>query len=103
MTYMLGHRVVTNDRHVVAASGELDMSSAPDLKAAIRAATERGATTLVVDLGDVTFIDSTAIGVLLAARERLRQSGGALELVCAEPNVLRVLEIVGMETVAGVR
>jgi anti-sigma B factor antagonist len=103
MTYLLGHRAVSAGEHLVVVGGELDLNAAPELKAALGAAIDRGATTVVVDMDEVTFIDSTAIGVLLAARERLRQSGGALELVCVEPNVLRVLEIVGMGAVAGVR
>ena len=103
MTYLLGHRAITVDRHVVVAGGELDMNAAPELKAAINEAIDEGTTTLVVDLSGVTFIDSTAIGVLMATRERLRRSGGALELICGDPNVLRVLEIVGMEAVVGTR
>jgi anti-sigma B factor antagonist len=103
MTYLLGHRAVSAGEHLVVVGGELDLNAAPELKAALGDAIDRGATTVVVDLGEVTFIDSTAIGVLLGARERLRLSGGMLELVCVEPNVLRVLEIVGMEAVAGVR
>ncbi|MGH2713080.1 MAG: STAS domain-containing protein [Thermoleophilaceae bacterium] len=103
MNYLLGHRAITAGRHLVVVGGELDVNAAPELRTALSEAIERGATTVVVDMGEVTFIDSTAIGVLLAARERLRPSGGALEVVCAEPNVVRVLEIVGMETVAAVR
>jgi anti-sigma B factor antagonist len=103
MTYLLGHRAVTARRHLVVVGGELDLNAAPELRAAVGAAIDGGATTLVVDLSEVTFIDSTAIGVLLAARERLRHAGGTLELVCAEPHVLRVLEIVGLARVAGVR
>jgi anti-sigma B factor antagonist len=103
MNYILGERAAPGGRHVIAVDGELDMSAAPDVKAAIGAAIERGATSVVVDLDEVTFIDSTAIGVLLAARERLLRSGGSFEIVCSEPNVVRVLEIVGMRTVAGVR
>jgi anti-sigma B factor antagonist len=96
MSYSLGLRTLTPDEHLVVVGGELDMSAAPDLKAAVGTAIDAGVTTLVVDLGEVTFIDSTAIGVLLAARQRLRELGGTLELVCTEPNVLRVLEIVGI-------
>jgi anti-sigma B factor antagonist len=103
MNYILGERAGTAGTHVIAVDGELDLSAAPELRDAIGAAIGRGATTVVVDLNEVTFIDSTAIGVLLAARQRLLRSGGSLEVVCTEPNVVRVLEIVGMRSVAGVR
>lgn len=103
MNYILGERPAGPGRHLVAVDGELDMTAAPDLRDAIDSAIEAGAVTVVVDLNEVTFIDSTAIGVLLAARERMRRAGGSLEVVCGEPNVVRVLEIVGMRTVAAAR
>jgi anti-sigma B factor antagonist len=103
VSYILGHQVAGPGRHVIAVDGELDMTAAPDLRAAIGAAIDAGATALVVDLSEVTFIDSTGIGVLLAARHRLQRSGGSLDLVCTEPNVLRVLEIVGVSAVASAR
>jgi anti-sigma B factor antagonist len=103
MTYMLGQRAVTAATHVISVQGELDLNAAPDLKETVDASIEAGATTLVVDLNEVTFIDSTAIGVLMAARERLRRSGGSLDVLCAEPHVLRVLEIVGLVPIASVR
>jgi anti-sigma B factor antagonist len=78
------------------------MNAAPSLSVAVEAAFRRGATTIVVDLNEVTFIDSTAIGILLAARERLLRSGGSFEVVCNVPAVTRILEIVGVEAVAGV-
>jgi anti-sigma B factor antagonist len=100
VNYILGERAAGPGRHLVAVDGELDLTAAPDLRDAIDAAIEAGAVTVVVDLNAVTFIDSTAIGVLLAARERMCRAGGSLEVVCEEPNVVRVLEIVGMRTVA---
>jgi len=94
--YTMGHRALTADTHVIAVGGDLDMSAAPDLRATIHAALEDGAVTLVVDLSQATFIDSTGIGTLMAALNRLKASGGSLELVCSEPNLLRVFEIVGL-------
>jgi anti-sigma B factor antagonist len=100
VNYILGERATGAGRHVVSADGELDLAAAPDLRAAIDAALEAGAVAIVVDLSEVTFIDSTAIGILLATRERMRRSGGSFDIVCVEPNVLRVLEIVGIRAVA---
>jgi hypothetical protein len=56
----------------------------------------------VVDLSAVTFIDSTAIGVLMAAATALRESGGgSLAVVCAEENdrVLRIFDIADVASV----
>jgi anti-sigma B factor antagonist len=103
VNYILAERATGAGRRVVAVDGELDMTAAPRLRAAIEAAIDAGALTVVIDLNEVTFIDSTAIGVLLAARERIRRSGGSFEVVCGEPNVVRVLEMVGMRVDAGAR
>lgn len=102
MSYILGHSAATPGWYVINVGGELDVNAAPSLSVAVEAGFQRGTTTMVVDLNEVTFIDSTAIGILLAARERMRRSGGTFEVVCSAPNVVRVLEIVGMGSVAGV-
>ena len=102
MSYILGHNAATPGWYVITVGGECDMNAAPSLSVAVEAAFRRGATTIVVDLNEVTFIDSTAIGILLAARERLLRSGGSFEVVCNVPAVTRILEIVGVEAVAGV-
>ncbi|MEU4564287.1 STAS domain-containing protein [Actinoplanes sp. NPDC023936] len=81
----------------ISVTGEIDMDSADELAAALRAGAERGGTrTLVVDFAGVTFCDSSGIRVLdeayaMAARRRI-----ALQLVEVQPQVRRVLEIVGM-------
>ena len=98
MSYTVAEHAGVAGTHVVEVEGVLDVKAAPDLKAALEAAIERGTKILIVDLDQVKFIDSSAIGVLLAARERLLRAGGALEVACAERNVVRVLQIVGIET-----
>jgi anti-sigma B factor antagonist len=102
MSFILGHSAATPGWYVITVGGECDMNAAPSLSVAVEAAFRHGASTIVVDLNEVTFIDSTAIGILLAARERLRRSGGTFEVVCSVPAVVRVLGIVGVEAVAGV-
>ena len=94
--YSVAHRALTADTQVIAVGGELDMSAAPELRAALDGALEDGVVTLVVDLSEATFIDSTGIGTLMSALHRLKESGGTLEIVCVEPNLLRVFEIVGL-------
>ena len=102
MSYILGHSAATPGWYVITVGGECDMNAAPSLSVAVEAAFRRGASMIVVDLNEATFIDSTAIGILLAARERLLRSGGTFEVVCSVPAVVRVLGIVGVEAVAGV-
>jgi anti-sigma B factor antagonist len=61
-------------------SGEIDLSSAHLLVDGIDEAVERGATTVVLDFGGVTFVNSTGLGAMVAATKRLRADGGDLIL-----------------------
>ena len=78
---------------VIAVHGQADLHTAPDLRAAISAAIDRGAVSIVVDLSEATFIDSMTLGVLLGAVKRLRPSGGAVSVVCTDPHIRRIFEI----------
>ena len=80
---------------VLAPVGELDIVAVPRLQAGLKAAHSPGAA-VVVDLREVTFMDSSAIAVLLAADRRLRATGGQLRLLNASEGVLRVLRICGL-------
>ena len=99
MRYILGHRGVKPGWYVVTVGGELDMNAAPSLGLAVDKAFREGATTLVVDLGEITSIDPAAVGVLVAARKQLGRSDGRLVVVCGAPSVVRMLEIAGVKTV----
>ena len=82
---------------VVEVAGELDLHSAPQLRAEVgRAIEQGGAPLLVVDLSGVTFLDSTGVGVLVGALKRAREAGGALHFCGAQPRVRRVFEITGL-------
>jgi anti-sigma B factor antagonist len=79
---------------VVVVTGELDLATAPKLRAAL--ADLSGAVRL--DLGAVTFLDSSAISVLVEAHQRLAESGnGGLVLHSLAGQTRRVLEIAGLE------
>jgi anti-anti-sigma factor len=58
-----------------------------------------GATHLVFDLSETTFIDSSALHVLLDARKRVRAEGGEVVVVCPSPQVRRVFEVTGVDGV----
>ena len=80
---------------VLAPGGELDLANAAELEARLAQA-HRPGTTVVLDLRDVTFIDSSALAVVLSAHRRLLRTGGALRLVHPADSVLRVLRICGL-------
>jgi anti-sigma B factor antagonist len=82
---------------VVALAGELDLYSADAFRDALEDALEDGATRLIIDLGEVDFIDSVALGVLANAMKRLRAAGGGLGVVSGNQQIVRVFEITGLD------
>lgn len=81
---------------LVAASGEIDIASAPALDAALAEAADDADGPVAVDLRAVTFMDSSGLRSLLTARRRLAEDGRALGLVCGPGPVRRVLEVAGV-------
>lgn len=83
----------------VTVSGEIDVHSAPGLRERLGAAMTGDVDRVVVDLEQVTFLDSTGLGVLVAAHKALRAAGHGFALVCSTPRVLRIIEITGLDRV----
>jgi anti-sigma B factor antagonist len=93
----LNDEAVDDRTHVVAPHGEVDALTAPRLGRRLLGLVEDGKTRLVVDLSNVTFMDSTGIGVLLNALRQLRsRNGGGLVLVCPTERIMRPFEITGL-------
>jgi anti-sigma B factor antagonist len=84
--------------YVVSVAGELDLYSTPQLVAELEALAPDGPE-LVLDLGAVTFIDSTGLGAILLNLRRLRAAGGDMAIVCANDTARRLLGLVGLDRV----
>ena len=87
---------------VVALAGEVDLYTAPRFREALFQAIDEGGPVVVVDLTGVSFIDSTALGVLVSGGRRLEQTAGTLAIGCPDERIRRILEITGLDTVFGV-
>ena len=85
--------------HVLAVEGYVDFEAAPQLKRCLTERIGEGHTRLIVDLSAVGFIDSTAIGVLVAGMKRLRETGGSLAVVCPQEHLRDIFEIAGLNGV----
>jgi anti-sigma B factor antagonist len=83
--------------YVVAVAGEADLYSAPALKRELDGAIDAGGKDIVVDLTKTTFIDSTALSVLVEATKRLRPEGGRLALVCVDQNLVKIFRITALD------
>jgi anti-sigma B factor antagonist len=87
------------DRKVVTASGELDAHSAPTLQAQVDPLTAVTGASVVIDLSNVGFIDSTGLGVLVATLKHVREVNGRLDVVVSSPRVLKVFHLTGLDAV----
>jgi anti-sigma B factor antagonist len=92
-----------DQREVIAVAGEIDLFTAPELKAAIGESLESGRSRIVVDLSATTFLDSTALGVLIGAVKRLRSRDGVLTIVNKDPNIAKTFEITGLDQIFTIR
>jgi anti-sigma B factor antagonist len=84
------------DRHRLLLAGELDIASAPILEAAIEGLCENGTGTIVLDLSQLTFMDSTGLRAVLAADRLCNGNGHGLSLAGANGAVQRLFELTGV-------
>jgi anti-anti-sigma factor len=84
------------ERVIVALDGELDFSNVDAVRAALEELRTSGWRSIVVDLRELTFIDSTGLSLLLEADHVARRQGAALAIVDGSPAVARLLELVGL-------
>ena len=94
----IGIESVTDDagRCVVRVSGAIDVQSRAALLTAGRAALETDAPALVLDLGDVSFLDSTGIGALVELSHDAEDAQTAFALRDPSPRVIRILQMTGL-------
>jgi anti-anti-sigma factor len=93
---LLDVEVRTDDgRSKVSVAGELDAASAGELEEALSAQSLAG-TMIELDLGEVSFIDSSGLRALLVAQQAATDAGGSLVLVATTPAVDRLLELTGL-------
>jgi len=88
-----------SDRYLITVFGEVDLATSPELDIAIIAAIDSGATSVVIDLSDVSFMDSSGLGVIVRALKRCREAENDLDLVITNERVLKVFGITGLDQV----
>lgn len=76
--------------------GELDAATSPELAAVIDPLVATDAPSVVVNLADVTFMDSSGLRTLVRAANEAKATGGSLVLARASGAVVRLLEVTGL-------
>lgn len=84
---------------LLAVRGEADLHVAGELGDRLSIALDGGASSIVLDLTEVTFVDSMTLGTLVANAKRARASGGELRLVVTGAPIRRILEVTLLDRV----
>jgi len=95
------HLEVVGETRVVSLRGELDAHDAPRLRA-IFDETLEGAPAparVVLDLAQVTFLDSTALGTIVGLLRRIREADGELRVVLPSAAAGRIFELTGLDAI----
>ena len=90
-----------SDVRIVTVRGEIDAHSAPALRLELEQSIKGSAimSTFVIDLAAVTFLDSSALGVLVGAFRLLRERGVGLRIVEPRNAASRIFAQTGLDTV----
>ena len=86
-----------DDRVVIALSGEIDLSTVESVSAEVEPALAGDPAIAVLDLREVTFLDSSGLRLLLRLDERQRSNGRRLAIVRGGRRVARVFELTGAD------
>ncbi len=77
---------------VIIVNGEVDLYSASALKETVYEILDSGASSIILDMTGLEFMDSSGLGVLVGTLKRVRSAGGSLWLICDRDNLLKVFK-----------
>jgi anti-sigma B factor antagonist len=97
----MGEALTIEVRHeqgcaIVTAAGEIDISTVIPLRERLFEMATSGAP-LVVDLEQVSFIDSVGLATLVDAAKRAAAHGGSLQVACALPKIRQLVRLTGLD------
>lgn len=85
---------------IASVRGEIDLHSSPELRDALLGAlTEHKPKKIILNLSQVSYMDSSAVAVLVEALQKLRKAGGKLCLTNLQPRVKGLLEIARLDSI----
>ena len=86
----------SDGRAVIKPVGRLNMAAAPSLSTTIAEVIDGGRASIVIDLSETSFIDSSGLGALVASLKKCRQAGGDLRLAAPTEQVVTALELTNL-------
>jgi anti-sigma B factor antagonist len=88
--------VVRDGKHTLILSGEIDLLAVPDLKESVRRLCIEGATEIVLDFREVTFMDSAGLQAVLSAQRLCAEHHCELSLIPGPPHIQSLFELTGL-------
>ena len=83
--------------------GEIDHHNAPEIRREIDLAAERShPDTLILDFGDVTFMDSSGIGLVTGRYKTVRSYGGSIRITNTSSQIKKVMKLAGLDHLASI-
>jgi len=79
--------------------GSVDIASSPELRGELRVAVEAKRPRIIVDMGGVTFVDSSGLATLIEALQGTKRYDGKLRLCCLTPAVLGVFQLANLDNI----
>jgi anti-sigma B factor antagonist len=95
--FQLKKVIAPNSIPVVYISGDLDAVSAPELRRTLWDMLLTGSSTILLQIEALTYVDSSGLGVLVAALRKSNEDLGTIALACPQANVTRVIRITGLD------
>ncbi len=85
------------EHKVISVSGEVDLYNVSELKKALFSVTDGTYSSVVVDLKDVNYMDSSGIGALVAGQKKMRAHNGKFALINIHDDVLNILKLATLD------
>jgi anti-sigma B factor antagonist len=93
------HISYVGDWVVITVLGDIDLAAAPALRHEVLALLGDGFRQIALDLTPTDFMDSTGLGVVVAIWKRVRVQGGTFAVVCPEPRLKRIFQVIDLDKV----
>lgn len=92
-------REIANGMCVIALSGRLNAASAPEAKDRLKALAKNESHNLVLDLAELSFVDSSGLSAFVAGYKAATEAGGSLKLACLGAQVAEVFALTRLDRV----
>jgi anti-sigma B factor antagonist len=87
---------------VVDVAGDVDLASAPALRARLDDLLADGSRRLLVNLQQVAFMDSSGLSAIVSGMKGMRERGGEIAIACANTSILKVFAVTGLDRVLSI-